>query len=1116
MSSRSQLMLDKYVDTEKFKILFVQESGTCDKEKLKLSNMKTVTDTNKSRNRGAVLYIHNSISSTSLLDIPKLSNSIDSAWAITVLGNKRYIVGSIYVKLSHRNAITETLQMLNSAEQKREKLKASGVLLMGDFNARHSLWGDKVINDYGKELVEKLDFNLFSISTAPKPTFLCENGGSFIDLVIMSNSIANQIKPCSTDETTELFSGAPIRGHVPLLTALNSYVNRPTTVTEKLNVDAINWTDWSGELERQILNNIVETVNTDDPEKLWEFMESKISEANNIHGKMKKSTRHSKPYWTEKLTMLCNRMKEARKLYMKRNTDRNKEMMVNTKECFDNERKRLCQEFIIESTKSLNAAESAEFWKKFKAMFANTGEKGVDPLSDDNLGIITENSEIEDKLFDTFFESKHLHDADLDDDFYEEIMREYDDLQSDTNDPTETNATNPQSILNTPITVNEIKAAIKKTKSNNKGLDNHNMHPKMLHSFGDNALKLLEKLFNKCLDRGQWVWDKAKVIFLKKEGKESYSVPGSYRPISISSYIGKLLEKILAKRIVRYLEAIGVFDPNQEGFTSKRNTIRYLNRLNIQVKYDLSDKKAVIGLFIDFEKAFDSIWKKGLIVKMSRLNISGKILKLIDNFLENRKVMLDVNGEVGGIRNTKAYGLPQGSALAPFLFKIYLLDILEDFEETEGITVLKFADDGTVIISAETIEQCLELLNQVMGALNRWSRKWRMVINCQKNKTEYVCFSNAKRDQDVIPASVKLGEKDILKVTETKVLGLVVDDKLSYTPHSQMVQKKLLGKWANICKYSNNHWGFNQKVIVQIAKSLFLSSLHYAGLVWMNTKNMAEIESLWYRIVKAATGAVFNVRKSTAEIIVGLPPLRIQNRINKIKHFLKLNINPAPVDKLRDLITICYRNQQEKSIPVELSSCLKEVFKFLAWKVETSPNDFTETDLEVVNENRVEDYFTLSMKACSYTKELMNKYTEKIWGISIKNELNMNGFQHIPRPSCNKLPVPATTARSKEVILMSLMYQNNLFNSNVYRHTYQVESPLCRKCKLVEETPYHIILQCSDKSEEAKQSLREVITEEELQIEDTTTLLNGSRHQPFLKLCLDIISGEDYSTNIDL
>ena len=135
-------------------------------------------------------------------------------------------------------------------------------------------------------------------------------------------------------------------------------------------------------------------------------MESKISEANNIHGKMKKSTRHRKPYWTEKLTMLCNRMKEARKLYMKRNTDRNKEMMVNTKECFDNERKRLCQEFIIESTKSLNAAESAEFWKKFKAMFANTGEKGVDPLSDDNLGIITENSEIEDKLFDTFFESK--------------------------------------------------------------------------------------------------------------------------------------------------------------------------------------------------------------------------------------------------------------------------------------------------------------------------------------------------------------------------------------------------------------------------------------------------------------------------------------------------------------------------------------------------------------------------------------------------------------------------------------------------------------------------------------------------------------------------------------
>ena len=1116
MSSRSQLMLNKYVDAEKFGIVSVQESGSCDKEKLKLTNMKTITDTNKSRNRGSVLYIHNSILSTNLVDISKLSKHIDSAWAITVIDNKRYIVGSIYVKLNYKQAIKETLQMLNTAEEMKDKLKASGVLLMGDFNARHTVWGDRVINEYGQELVDNLDYNLFSITTAPKPTFLCENGGSFIDLVIMSNSIVDQLKACNTDETVELFSGAPTRGHVPLLTALNGYVRRETIVTEKLNVDAINWTEWSGELEKQIIDNIVETSNTDDPEKLWEFMESKISEANSKHGKTKKSTRHSKPYWTAKLTTLCDKMREARKSYMKRNTDRNKEIMIDTKECFDNERKRLCQDFIIESTKSLNAAESADFWKKFKAMFANTCEKGVDPLNDENLGIITENSEIEDKLFDTFFQSKHLQEADLDDNFYDEIMREYEDIQQNNlQDEREAGTTEPQFILNAPITVKEIKAAIKKTKCSNKGLDNHNMHPKMLHNFGETALKLLEKLFNECLEKGQWVWDKAKVIFLKKEGKESYAIPGSYRPISISSYIGKLLEKILAKRIVRYLEAIGVYDPDQEGFTSKRNTIRYLNRLNIQIKSDLLDGKTVIGLFIDFEKAFDSIWKKGLIVKMSKLKISGKILKVIDNFLENRKVMLDVNGEVGEIRNTQAYGLPQGSALSPILFKLYLLDILEEFKDREGISVLKFADDGTVVISEETTELCVESLHQVMESLNNWSSKWRMVINCQKNKTEYLCFGKAKGDPEEIPTSVKLGEKDIKKVSETIVLGLVVDDKLSYIPHSQMIHSKLLGKWANICKYSNNQWGFNQRVIVQIARSLFLTSLHYAGIIWMNTRNMTEIESLWYKVVKAATGAVFNVRKSIAEIIIGIPPLTIQNRINKIKHFLKLNINPTPEDKLRELIAKCY-NQQQKSIPVELSSCLKETFQFLEWKVDTYPNDFTEMDTLIVKGNRREDFFTLSTKACTYTKELIIKYTERIWSASVKNELNIDGFQHIPKPSCSRLPVPGNTTRQEEVLLMSLMYTNNLFHSNLYRHTYRVESPLCRKCKAVEETPYHIILQCSDQSEQARRLLGQVISEEELQIEDSTTILNGSRHPPFILACLDILSRNEYSVHIDL
>ena len=71
--------------------------------------------------------------------------------------------------------------------------------------------------------------------------------------------------------------------------------------------------------------------------------------------------------------------------------------------------------------------------------------------------------------------------------------------------------------------------------------------------------------------------------------------------------MGKLLEKILSKRVDKFLQSVGVYDPYQEGFTKGKNTIRYLNRLNTTIKAGVEQKNCAIGMFIDFEKAFDSI-----------------------------------------------------------------------------------------------------------------------------------------------------------------------------------------------------------------------------------------------------------------------------------------------------------------------------------------------------------------------------------------------------------------------------------------------------------------------------------------------------------------------------
>ena len=534
------------------------------------------------------------------------------------------------------------------------------------------------------------------------------------------------------------------------------------------------------------------------------------------HGNKKISSAHSKPYWTRELTTLCDKMRDARKRYAKRNTDTNKDRYTNTKDIFDAARKQECQDFLIRKTKNLNSVQALRFWKEFNQIFKKKTEQKIDPLIDNEGNLLTDCKEIEELMFGTFFEGHHLKAGDFDNTFYNETNRIYQTVISNQR-ITEEN----YGEINSEITIAEIQAAIKSYQSNGKSSDKQNFNPVMFRHLGVEAIQYIKKLANLCLSKGKWIWDKAEVIFLKKNGKDTYAKPGAYRPISISSYIGKLIEKILTERIRRFLISQHLYDPNQEGFMPGRNTIRYLNRLINGVKADIQKKLTVLCLFIDFEKAFDSVWKAGLIVKLHNIGIRGNILQLINDFLVNRKVTMNINGVIGEIRNTSEVGLPQGSALSPILFRIYVMDILADLENNKDVEIYKFADDGTIKVTGESTAQCLRILQLVINSVESWVKKHRMIINCQPDKTELLCFSTAEKDKSLVPVKFKVCGQEIKLVKQTKALGVIIDEDLNFIEHGKMVYKKLSQKWVIICRYSNRHWGFNSRVMVQIIKDNF-------------------------------------------------------------------------------------------------------------------------------------------------------------------------------------------------------------------------------------------------------------------------------------------------------
>ena len=329
MSDRSRFALDRYCHDMSLDILALQESGTVDKSNLDLTFMSHISDTNDGANKGAMLYVNNNkLSVTNIPEISKKSKEIDSAWGLVCGKGFRYIVGSVYLKLSYNNAVKDLLLLLKESKVMCHKFGAKGVLLLGDFNARHQLWGDESNNKYGKELVENLSFQDFSIISSSEPTFLSSNGKSFIDFIITSVALEERVGDIQTDNEVELYSGAPLRGHVPILSKLatTSSVKSKPQVKLKLDIGSFDWDSWKNDLE-SVFEQEEERLSELSAQEHWEFLNKTINSISKKHGKYKKSCIHSKPYWTKELTIASTDLRQAKKNYSKRNTLSNKELL---------------------------------------------------------------------------------------------------------------------------------------------------------------------------------------------------------------------------------------------------------------------------------------------------------------------------------------------------------------------------------------------------------------------------------------------------------------------------------------------------------------------------------------------------------------------------------------------------------------------------------------------------------------------------------------------------------------------------------------------------------------------------------------------------------------------
>ena len=349
--------------------------------------------------------------------------------------------------------------------------------------------------------------------------------------------------------------------------------------------------------------------------------------------------------------------------------------------------------------------------------------------------------------------------------------------------------------------------------------------------------KTLSRLYNNCMHSGLFpsVFKTGKVIpIYKKDNKECIE---NYRPVSILPVFGKIFEKIIYNRLYKFFTSRGILHDEQFGFRRGHSTTHALHKSVDFITKSMSDGKHVLGIFIDLSKAFDTLDHQILLHKLFNYGIRGPAHALLTSYLNDRQQYVDFNGVSSDILGIK-YGVPQGSILGPLLFLLYMNDIVNCYV-SPNVKFVLYADDTNIFVVGPSKESTFHKANEVLDYVTTFMRCNLLHINMSKCcyihfKPPYESDETCARvrpyaDEADKSRSIFINGTCIQKVTSTKFLGIIIDDKLNWKPHLKYLTNKLRSITGAICRIRKS---VPADLYLKIYNALFESHLTYGITVW--------------------------------------------------------------------------------------------------------------------------------------------------------------------------------------------------------------------------------------------------------------------------------------------
>lgn len=743
----------------------------------------------------------------------------------------------------------------------KAKTKNYKVIFSVDANAHSLCFGSKDENERGRKINRFITkFNLIPVNLGGKPTWSNSRYETVIDLTFVSADLANSLFNWTVeDEYTH-------SDHKLITYSLQA--EKPFYEI-KQSVNNVDWNSYSNICDEKLPNtdlfpiqSLQKMVRTID-----ETQDVMIQTVGKLAPKKRvKVNARIDDIWNDEINEAHNACRHARKEQKKHPTEENRIKVMETESNFSELRKFYEDKQAKEFKNNINTSQKMARLNKA----VNNDERHSLGLLRKPDGTYTENvKESINIMYDRCFPGS------------EDYLRSREDERRKEREMSEVIGTFTAPAVPW-ISVKRIKRVLKAySPLKSPGLDN--IKPILIENLPERGLKVLKDIYQAMhhLEYTPIAWRKSRCVFLPKTGKERYDLPGSFRPITLSSHMLKVYEKLVLIHINEEALANSPLSVRQHAFRRGRNVETITLDVIGAIERALYSDKLAAAVFLDISQAFDTVKPEAIVEAMTAKKISAKVVSWYGDLIKDRISECHYKGEI--VSKTLNIGCPQGGIISPTCWNLVFDKLISKIEETSSL-IFAFADDGTLLAFGDNINKIFNRLNIALAKVKEWATEVGLKVS--KEKTVAMVFSFKKLKEEIkVPPIYDNAEIPI--VDKTKYLGLIIDSKLSWTPHLKEKEAQARKLYHVYKRSIGGKWGPSPMMARWLWTNVLRPRITYGSIIWQQSIDTEGKINTLRKIQRQGllNMGMFrnNMPGPVLEVIGGVPPLHLFLRETALK-----------------------------------------------------------------------------------------------------------------------------------------------------------------------------------------------------------------------------------------